>query len=1450
MRVYRGRWGLIGVMRWLARKFWLLSVSVVICLAILVQTGRILSPHVEEYRPQISAWLSGRLGVPVSMERLSLRWQALEVALQLDELRLGQNGEVHMGYGLFHLDLLASLWNRELVWKNLQVHDFSAGLSRTESGSWHIEGFPAAAADGVQEVDAGAGTRLGDPARIFQLGPKVQVRNASITLRLSDGESAEVNLRQVQLENSGSFHRLTARAFISSESDSEVPGHVMLGQGETLRLILEGRGNPRDPSRFSLAGYVQLNDLVVDEDIVTFLHQMTPLPEKYHWNGRKVARGSLWLQSDATEGYSLRGRLDLAQVAQPAPVTKSREVEQNDGAESESAPQPILEPLQGLSGDLAGRWQPGERWQLALQDIQLDWRDLPMPPLNLQARGSAEDGLQLSLDRLELGAWSRILDRIQILQGSAGEWLQALHPSGSLERIQFARGADGKIALTANLKDVSAEAHQGAPAVTGLNGFLEVQGANGSVQLDGREDFSVHFPLLYEKPFHFQRARGTVAWHVDREANSVSVNSGPLQMRGDLGEISGQFLLQLPFVAHTRAAELTLALGLRDAPVSAQGQLVPLTVSEDLRSWLDSALGRDNPGRVSRAGFIYRGAIYKDGDNPALLALGEHPERQTVQLAADVADSRLRYAPQWPEAREVAGRLLVNDGEVLVNASAGKLCNIEAREIEVGVTPSPAGEGSLLGVRAQLRGPASDGLKLLRESPLRERLGSAFDDWRLGGQMSGSLTLSQPLGGADLPARQSVQVDLQGGELQLQQLRLDIANLSGKVHYDSDSGLTGTSVKGSLWGRHLSAYVEHLGEGDLRDTQVVINGSSSADAVHQWSGRPELAWLDGVFDYSALLTIPAPAKEMPYSAVFELTSDLAGVAVNLPAPLGKEAERESNFVLRVPIGEQGSLYHLSYGEHLQGQIWKVGDVVERAAIALNAEARLPQQRGLAISGDLSQIDLPKWLEHLEVFSEESAVPSEQVAASAQSGEIATGDQPPAEQSPAAEHVEIRPETGADNPLPILLDLSSDRLILGKTSIEHIHVNGRGLGSDWSLQFDSETAAGQFSGVVNAETPLQLALSHLRLPAPEKKEGVAGGDADPLAGFDFAKLPQLDFSTEQLKVGDEDFGSWSFRLRPSPKRLVVSDIRGAARGVRIEGRGDTDHKLGAQLMWLRNEDGSESSQFIGRLRADDLADVQRAWGQEPAIESEFASFDTALRWDGSPARVAGNQVAGELKIDIRNGRFMRATDSAGSAVLRLLSLFNFDTWARRLRLDFSDLYQSGMAFDRVRGEVYFEGDGELLIAVPIQVEGPTSELQMAGRVNLEREELNLTLVATLPVSNNLALVAALAGGLPAAAGVYLISKAFKKQVNKMASVSYRISGKWDEPQVRFDKLFDDEGAQRQGTAAEAQRRSAPPPPEPQAPESQDSAPQNWSRSDSAPANGAGESAGGALLTPSI
>jgi uncharacterized protein YhdP len=57
-----------------------------------------------------------------------------------------------------------------------------------------------------------------------------------------------------------------------------------------------------------------------------------------------------------------------------------------------------------------------------------------------------------------------------------------------------------------------------------------------------------------------------------------------------------------------------------------------------------------------------------------------------------------------------------------------------------------------------------------------------------------------------------------------------------------------------------------------------------------------------------------------------------------------------------------------------------------------------------------------------------------------------------------------------------------------------------------------------------------------------------------------------------------------------------------------------------------------------------------------------------------------------------------------------------------------------------------------------------------------------------VSNNLPWVAAAVGGLPVAAGVFITSKVFEKQVDKLSSIIYSINGSWSSPKVIMEKIF--------------------------------------------------------------
>ncbi len=156
----------------------------------------------------------------------------------------------------------------------------------------------------------------------------------------------------------------------------------------------------------------------------------------------------------------------------------------------------------------------------------------------------------------------------------------------------------------------------------------------------------------------------------------------------------------------------------------------------------------------------------------------------------------------------------------------------------------------------------------------------------------------------------------------------------------------------------------------------------------------------------------------------------------------------------------------------------------------------------------------------------------------------------------------------------------------------------------------------------------------------------------------------------------------------------------------------------------------------------------------------------------------------MQVDIGRGNFLEATAGASGA-LRVVSILNLTDIVRRLSL--SNMFESGIPFDSVDGEVEV-GAGKLNVA-RMEVKGGSS-FQFSGVSDLKTKEIDAEMVATLPVARNLPWIAALAASLPVAAGVFVISQVFDQQMSLLSSAVYSITGTWQDPEVNFDRIFDD------------------------------------------------------------
>ena len=346
------------------------------------------------------------------------------------------------------------------------------------------------------------------------------------------------------------------------------------------------------------------------------------------------------------------------------------------------------------------------------------------------------------------------------------------------------------------------------------------------------------------------------------------------------------------------------------------------------------------------------------------------------------------------------------------------------------------------------------------------------------------------------------------------------------------------------------------------------------------------------------------------------------------------------------------------------------------------------------------------------------------------------------------------------------DLSVERVWLGDIELTDVALNGVAGMDEAAIGIDCNEVRGTF--VLDGEEPILVALDEVRFSAEES-------EADLLNVSVFDRVPAADVTIGKALVGDDDYGNWRFGIRPDDGVIRLTDLVGDIKGIHIEAADD--------MVWARK---SDTSLFNGRLTASDLSLVLPQWGYAPSVESTTVDIEAAVEWPGSPLNFEPDELTGSMRMAIDTGRFVDVDDAAGAKILALL---NFANIARRLKLDFSDVFDKGIGFDRVRAEGELD-EGVLSFTEPMEIHGPVSDFRINGTVDLADGTLNNEMIVTLPLSASLPWYAVwLAATEPVTAvGVLVGRELFKEQIKTLSSAKYRITGTIEEPNPEFIDIF--------------------------------------------------------------
>ena len=125
-------------MTWLRElwtQLWITLVIAVVILALYTSLGRQLAPLVETWKPDAEAWLSAQIGQPVSIGTLRGGWSLLSPLVTVTDLQLGGAQGIQIERLEAELDVSASLFWQQPVFRRIDVQGVRAHLRQHSARS-------------------------------------------------------------------------------------------------------------------------------------------------------------------------------------------------------------------------------------------------------------------------------------------------------------------------------------------------------------------------------------------------------------------------------------------------------------------------------------------------------------------------------------------------------------------------------------------------------------------------------------------------------------------------------------------------------------------------------------------------------------------------------------------------------------------------------------------------------------------------------------------------------------------------------------------------------------------------------------------------------------------------------------------------------------------------------------------------------------------------------------------------------------------------------------------------------------------------------------------------------------------------------------------------------------------------------------------------------------------
>jgi uncharacterized protein (TIGR02099 family) len=954
-------------------------------------------------------------------------------------------------------------------------------------------------------------------------------------------------------------------------------------------------------------------------------------------------------------------------------------------------------------------------WQLRVRDFVSVHAGEAPPPAEWHLASREEGGARiwrLAAEHLSLQQLAAVA-AIVPTEDAAGHLLAA-KPRGELHDVRASLRLDGgnrrwHVAGTAT--GLGLDPHGAFPGGENFALAFDADPTGGRAALHTR-GARFDAPRVFREPLPIGVLDGEVRWSASPEGG-WRIESDALTLDNEDIRTLSRIRLDFP---PDRPPVIDLQTAVRDAVAARTPRYLPVgkMKDQDVIEWLDRAF---LTGRVTEGTVIVRGPL---PDFPYDIRRTGH-----FEAVFGVEDLDLLYDPEWPPVTqlEAEARFWANSLEIRGDAGAiygSRIAALQARMEEV----DPGGP---VEIQATLLSSLEDGLRLLGETPLREHFGTVAARFEGAGDVRLALDLAVPVSKKRGELRVAGSLGMTGATLSLPEWRTALTGLTGDLGFSLD-GLQAKGIDGQLDGIPVRIDVQ-----TTRDGRTDVAMKAAKLSVRTIADRLAIDLRDAQGQSDWTLTVEAPPLQSPSPVTLRAASELTGVAVNLPSPLGKPAAAARRLSVELALPPEGLRpLGLRYGDILGLKLLLDPDGSARRGTVAFGDARpeLPAKDVLAIRGAAGGVDVDAWIGWCRERG-------------------------------------VRPPAGSP-PVDADLRVAEIRLMGAPVSAAELQIQQTAPG--WVGSLRARELSGDF--VLPSQPDRGSARVKLDRLALELTEGEDEGAVPPKppSQTDPRGLPGLELQIGQISINGHPFGTLRLTAERVPDGLQVDELTVDGPAGRLRGT----------ARWSMQPSGAATMAGFA-LDTSDLGHIMVALGFADVIDRAPGQINGNLTWPGSPADFARERVDGKIDLKLGKGRFLDIDPGMG----RLLGVLNIAALQRRLSLDFSDLFGKGLGFDEIKG--HFEQRRGNMYTKDLVIRSPSSLIEITGRTGVAARDFDQQVTVTPSLGSAIPIAGAVAGG-PVVGGALLIAQQLlSKQVDRIGQVRYSVKGPWGNPKIEVIKI---------------------------------------------------------------